>query len=79
MRLDLDHITEALRDERVVAALERALRDAEIRRCFRALRRWGFGTQEALAQLAARPWGGMYLSEERIRTIVYRKGGSGAS
>lgn len=73
MSIERHHILEALHDPRVVAALERALRDAEIRRCFRELRQWGAGAQEAFAQLADRPWSGMYLSEERIRAIVYRK------
>ena len=76
MALELHQIVEALHDARVIQALERALRDAELRRCFRELRQWGLSSQEAVAELAGRPWGGIYLSEERIRTIVYRKGGA---
>ncbi len=79
MPLELHQSIEALHDARVLQALERALRDVEIRRCFRELRQWGLPSQEVVAELARRPWGGLYLSEERIRANEYRKEGSGVS
>lgn len=61
-------LIEALRDGRVLNALEIALRDARIRRQFRVLRR-EMAVAEAVERLAA----AFCLSEERIRAIVYRK------
>lgn len=62
-------VIEALRDERVVNALEMALRDAQIRRRFRRLRR-----EFTMAAAVECPADAFCLSEERIRAIVYRKG-----
>ena len=65
----VDEIIEALHDKRVVRSLELALRDARIRRQFRRLRHQ-MTVAAAVEQLAE----AFCLSEERIRTIVYRKG-----
>ena len=63
-----------LQDPRVVRALELALRDAAIRRRFRALRRGDHGGRVQVNEAVARLVEAFYLSEERIRAIVYRKG-----
>ena len=69
MVYELAEVMEALRDELVVNALEMALRDAQIRRWFRRLRR-----ELTVAAAVERLADEFCLSEERIRVIVYRKG-----
>ncbi len=66
--VELLDVLEALRDERVVRSLERALRDARIRRSFRRLRR-AMTVAEACAVLAEQ----CALSPERIKSIVYER------
>ncbi|MDT0632861.1 hypothetical protein RQM47_00760 [Rubrivirga sp. S365] len=58
-------------------ALRLALRDAELRRRFEMLRQSGQTVEASVAELLGpheddegRPY---YLSEERVRTVVYRK------
>ena len=67
----------ALSDRRVARALYFALRDARLRRRFETLRGAGSTVDEAVEQLRGphrdaqgRPY---FLSEERIRGVVYRK------
>ena len=67
----------ALADPRVVSALRLALRDGAIRERFETLRGAGLSVDEAIAHLLGpyadddgRPY---YLSEERVRTVVYRE------
>lgn len=69
---------EALRDRRVTRALHLACRDARLRARFEALRDSGCSVEMAVAQLRrphsdadGRPY---YLSDERVRSIVYQKG-----
>lgn len=76
--LPLDLVVEALGDRRVQDALALALRDAGLRASFRALRERGVPVAEAVERLRGphadadgRPY---YLSEERVRSIVYQKG-----
>ena len=71
-------LAEALGDARVAKALRLALRDAELRRRFETLRQSGRTVEAAVAELLGphedddgRPY---FLSEERVRGIVYRKG-----
>lgn len=64
-------VIEALQDHRVLRSLELALRDREILQGFRRLRGEGRRVHEAVLSLAEQ----FCLSEERIRTIVYRKDG----
>jgi hypothetical protein len=66
---EVRRVVEALLDERVQRSLALALRDAQIRRQFRQLRR-----EMTVALAVERLAEGFCLSEERIRTIVYRKG-----
>lgn len=68
--MELRAIIRALDDERVIRALEMAVRDDQIRRRFRLLRQSGVTVSAAVEQLADAEC----LSEEHIRTIVYRKG-----
>ena len=70
-------LAEAMRDARVAKALRLALRDAELRRRFEALRQSGRNIEMAIAELLGpyaddegRPY---FLSEERVRAVVYRK------
>ena len=70
-------LAEALADRRVTRALRLALRDAGIREAFESLRALGHSVDEAVSELlgpheddAGAPY---YLSEERVRAIVYRK------
>ena len=65
----MGEVVEALHDERVRRSLERALRDSRIRQRFRMLRR-RLTVADAVEVLAPE----FCLSEERIRSIVYRKG-----
>ncbi len=74
----LDLVVEALADRRVRGALALALRDAGLRASFEALRGEGVPVAEAVERLRGphadvdgRPY---FLSEERVRSIVYRKG-----
>ena len=76
---DAAALAEALGDARVARALRLALRDAEVRRRFEALRQRGRTVEAAVAELLGpyvddegRPY---FLSEERVRGIVYRKRG----
>lgn len=69
MRSEVDEIIEALHDKRVIRSLELALRDARIRRQSRRLRQQ-MTVAAAVEGLAET----FYLSDARIRTIVYRKG-----
>lgn len=71
-------LTQALGDPRVLRALHLATRDAGMRARFEALRAAGLKVDEAVGQLlgphrdaAGQPY---FLSEERVRAIVYRKG-----
>lgn len=71
-------LAEALADRRVARALHLALRDARLRARFRRLRAEGCPVESAVEALRGphedeegRPY---YLSEERVRAIVYRKG-----
>lgn len=75
---DVGRLSEALADSRVARALHLALRDAELRAEFEALRASGLKVEEAVGRLRGphhdgdgRPY---YLSEERVRSIMYRKG-----
>ena len=75
---DADALSEALGDARVAKALRLALRDAELRRRFEMLRQSGRTVEAAVAELLGpykddegRPY---FLSEERIRAVIYRKG-----
>ena len=68
----------ALADARVADALHLALRDARLRARFAALRAEGCTVDAVIEQLTGphedaggRPY---YLSEERVRAIVYEKG-----
>lgn len=81
MRKEIDDkalLQEALGDNRVAVALHLALRDVSLRARFAALREEGRTVDEAVRALRGphldaegRPY---YLSEERVRTIVYQKG-----
>ncbi|MFQ5572344.1 MAG: hypothetical protein ACE5G0_21925 [Rhodothermales bacterium] len=64
-------VLEALFDRRVLRALEVALRDAAIRRRFRALRREGRTVEEACYRIGEE----VHLSEHSIRRIVYDRAG----
>ena len=73
---DAAALAEAMRDARVARALRLALRDAEVRRRFEER---GRTVEAAVAELLGpyvddegRPY---FLSEERVRGIVYRKRG----
>ena len=75
--LDTDDLRDALRDERVGRALRLALRDARMRRRFSELRQSGRTVEAAVTELLGpyaddegRPY---YLSEERVRAVVYGK------
>lgn len=68
--MELRAIIRAFGDERVIRALEMALRDEGIHRRFWRLRQRGVTAAVAIQLLAEAEC----LSEERIRTIVYRKG-----
>jgi hypothetical protein len=75
---DTSILHEALTDERVVRALHMACRDARLRSRFETLRASGLSVEAAVELLRGphrdadgRPY---YLSDERIRSIVYRKG-----
>ena len=64
-------------DARVTKALRLALRDAELRRRFEMLRKSGQTVEASVAELlgpyeddGGRPY---FLSEERVRAVVYRK------
>lgn len=68
----------ALADRRVARALHYALRDARLKRRFASLRTDGLTVDEAVERLRGphhdadgRPY---YLSEERVRAVVYEKG-----
>lgn len=68
----------ALTDDRVRRALHLAVRDRRIRARFATLRAGGAKVAEAVDHLLGpyedvdgRPY---YLSEERVRAVVYRKG-----
>ena len=72
-----DELGAALADRRVARALHFALRDTRMRRRFAALRDGGLSVDEAVERLrgphrdaSGRPY---YLSEERVRAVVYRK------
>ncbi len=74
-------LVEALDDARVAKALRLALRDARLRAQFAALRADGASVEDAVNALRGpheddegRPY---FLSEERVRAVVYRKGGAG--
>ena len=74
-----DELGAALADRRVVRALHYALRDTRLKKRFAVLREEGLTVNEAVEQLRGphhdadgRPY---YLSEERVRTVVYRKSG----
>ncbi|MEM1096236.1 MAG: hypothetical protein AAGJ10_16680 [Bacteroidota bacterium] len=62
-------VVEALHDERVLTALNRALRDQRIRRRVDHLRRQGKTVDDAVWIVAEE----MGLSDEHIRTIYYDK------
>ena len=71
-------VRDALREPRVQRALALALRDRWMRAGFGRLRAAGASVSAAVsaltgpyADLEGRPY---YLSEERVRAIVYRKG-----
>lgn len=71
-------LQEALGDRRVARALHLALRDASLRARFAALREDGRTVEEAVEELQGphrdadgQPY---YLSDERVRSIVYHKG-----
>jgi hypothetical protein len=71
-------VREALRHPRVRRALHVTVRDEQMRRRFAELRGGGLRVDDAVASLTG-PYedeaGQRYfLSEERVRTIVYRKG-----
>lgn len=73
-----DELQQALADRRVARALHYALRDARLKRRFASLRAGGLTVDEAVEQLRGphhdadgRPY---YLSEERVRAVVYEKG-----
>lgn len=72
-----DELHEALADARVARALHLALRDARLRRQFAELRDAGRAVDEAVAELTGPHvddrGSRYYLSEERVRSIVYRK------
>ena len=65
----MDEVVEALHDARVIRMLELALRDAQIRRHFRRLRK--DKTVMDACELLAEEY---FLSPERVKSIVYRKG-----
>lgn len=72
-----DELRQALADRRVARALHYALRDVRLRARFEALRGDGLLVDEAVERLRGphhdadgRPY---YLSEERVRAVVYRK------
>ena len=67
--VEFEHVLQALHDDRVRHALERALLDGAVRREFRAMRAEGVKVQEAVEALADR----YACSEETIRTIIYNK------
>lgn len=62
-------VVQALYDERVQRALDRALFDIRVRRDCRRLRREGMLVREAVEHLAEKH----ATSEETVRTVVYRK------
>ena len=73
-----DELGAALADRRVARALHFALRDTRLRKRFAALREDGLTVDEAVEQLRGphldadgQPY---YLSEERVRGVVYEKG-----
>jgi hypothetical protein len=68
MVYDLTELIEALHDERVVNALEMALRDQQIRLQFRKLRT-RMTVMAACETLAV----AFFLSPERVKSIVYRQ------
>ena len=74
---DTDDLRDALRDERVGRTLHLALRDARLRRQFGELRQSGQTVEQAVLALTGPYEDGegqpSYLSEERVRGIVYRK------
>ena len=74
MEYTVDDVLAALHDPGVRERLSLALRDRAIKRAFREMRRDGMKVEVVFRRLAARAWEGQYLSEERIRSIVYRKG-----
>jgi hypothetical protein len=70
-------LQQALSDVRVTRAMHLALRDARIVAHFRELRGQGFKVESAIEKLRGphvdadgQPY---FLSDERIRTIVYQK------
>ena len=69
MRYERAEQLEALHDGRVLNALEIALRDARIRRRFRTQR-----ARRPVGEVIDRLAEDFFLIEERVRTIVYRKG-----
>ena len=66
---EVEHVLQAMHDERVRNALARALFDGAVRREFRAMRSEGIKVQEAVETLADR----YACSGETIRTIIYNK------
>jgi hypothetical protein len=73
-----EELRRALSDERLARALHLALRDVRLRARFSDLRAQGFSVEAAVRELQGphadvrgAPY---YLSEERVRGIVYRKG-----
>lgn len=62
-------VIEALRDERVLRAMELSARDRQIGRAFRQQRRQGAKVEAVVGKLAEE----YFLSREHIRSIVYRK------
>ena len=73
-----EELRAALTDARVADALHLALRDARLRTRFASLRAEGLTVDVVIEQLtgphedtSGRPY---YLSEERVRAIVYEKG-----
>lgn len=75
--LSADALRVALSDTRVATALHLALRDVQLRGRFDALREEGLTVAGAIEHLrgphhdaSGRPY---YLSDERVRSIVYRK------
>lgn len=61
---------EALEDPVVIRALAKGIRNAAIRYEFNRLRDEGIKAYEAIDRLAE----AFFLSDEAVRTIVYRKG-----
>lgn len=71
MDVPLDDVAAVIGDARVQRALGAALRDRAIRDGYRALRREGMLARVAVDVLCERHG----LSDERVRGIVYAKGG----